>query len=169
MDDPGDRKVIGNSTSRFQFGANAGVSFGKASTSTSCFRAWASATTWLGSHAMFPFGGAGADGVFHPIYYNQTDYWTAKSYDPESPDYMVAANPDAKLFRIYGQEGNVSSNTRTSDKYLQNAAYLRIKNLTLGYTFPAKWMNKLSISRVQSLRQRGKSPHLHIAPQGLRP
>ena len=82
---------------------------------------------------------------------------------------MVAANPDAKLFRIYGQEGNVSSNTRTSDKYLQNAAYLRIKNLTLGYTFPAKWMNKLSISQF---RVYGSVENLHTftsLPKGYDP
>lgn len=168
VDDPGDRKVIGNSTSRFQFGANAGVSW-KGFDLDIMLQGVGKRDYWLGSHAMFPFGGAGTDGVFHSIYYNQTDYWTAKSYDPESPDYMVAANPDAKLFRIYGQEGNVSSNTRTSDKYLQNAAYLRIKNLTLGYTFPAKWMNKLSISQF---RVYGSVENLHTftsLPKGYDP
>ena len=53
---------------------------------------------------------------------------------------MVAANPGAELFRIYGQLENVGSNTRTSDKYLQSGAYMRIKNVTLSYTLPRKWL-----------------------------
>lgn len=40
---------------------------------------------------------------------------------------MKAKNPNAKLFRIYDQGNNVTSNTRASDKYIQNAAYLRVK------------------------------------------
>ena len=168
VDDPGDRKVIGNSTSRFQFGANAGVSW-KGFDLDIMLQGVGKRDYWLGSASLFPFGGAGADGVFWPIYYNQTDYWTAKSYDPESPDYMVAENPDAKLFRIYGQEGNVGSNTRTSTKYLQNASYLRIKNVTLGYTFPAKWINKLSINQF---RIYGSVENLHTftsLPKGYDP
>ncbi|MNT43677.1 hypothetical protein D3C72_1801620 [compost metagenome] len=34
-------------------------------------------------------------------------------------------------------------------KYLLNGAYLRIKNVSLGYTFPAKWTKKVSISRLR--------------------
>lgn len=34
-------------------------------------------------------------------------------------------------------------------RYLQNAAYLRIKNVTLGYTFPAPVLEKLKVSRVR--------------------
>ncbi len=62
---------------------------------------------------------------------------------------MVAANPEAKLFRIYNQENNVSYNTRTSDKYLQSAAYLRVKNITLGYTFPAALTQKVSVNQFR--------------------
>ncbi|MDE6263934.1 MAG: TonB-dependent receptor, partial [Paramuribaculum sp.] len=148
FDDPGDRKVLGNSTSRYQFGASAGVSW-KGIDFDILLQGVGKRDYWLGSTSLFPFGGAGADGVFWPLYYNQTDYWTAKSYDPQSPDYMVAANPEAKLFRIYNQENNVGYNTRTSDKYLQSAAYLRIKNITLGYTFPAALTQKVSVSQFR--------------------
>ena len=34
-------------------------------------------------------------------------------------------------------------------KYMQNAAYIRLKNLTLGYTLPTKWTQKVNISRVR--------------------
>ena len=62
---------------------------------------------------------------------------------------MVAANPDAQLFRIYGQEGNVGSNTRTSTKYLQDGSYLRIKNVTLAYTLPAQWLHPIHIQQLR--------------------
>ena len=34
--------------------------------------------------------------VFQPLFYNQTDYWSAVSYDPNDPDFMKAKNPNAK-------------------------------------------------------------------------
>ena len=87
---------------------------------------------WLNTAAIFPFGAYDQnERQFYPVYSNQTDYWTAKSYDPQSPDYMVPANPDAKLPRIYGQLENATSNMRVSDRYLQSASYMRIKNLQL--------------------------------------
>lgn len=146
VENPGDRKIIGNNRARFLYGANLGVSY-KGFALDVRLQGVAKRDVWIGGAGMFPFGGAGAgDAVFQPLYYNQTDYWTAKSYDPESPDYMVAANPDASLFRIYGQGNNVGSNTRTSDKYLQSGAYMRIKNLTLSYTFPHQLINKIGVN-----------------------
>ena len=148
VDDPGDRKIIGNSTQRYQFGASLGAGY-KGFDLSVMLQGVGKRDVNLGGAALFPFAGGGADGVFNPIYYNQTDYWRAKSYDPTSPDYMVAENPNAKLFRIYGQEGNVGSNTRTSDKYLQNGAYMRIKNVTLSYSFPARWMRPVGINQLR--------------------
>ena len=39
----------------------------------------------------------------------------------------------------------MGSNTRVSDKYLQNAAYMRIKNITLAYTLPKEWVRRAFI------------------------
>ncbi len=146
---PGDRKILGNTTPRFCYGANLGVSY-KGLALDVMFQGVGKRDVWLGGAAIYPFAGAGAgDAVFQPLYYNQTDYWTAKSYDPASPDFMVAANPDATLFRIYGQGNNVGSNTRTSDKFVASGAYLRIKNMTLSYTFPHKLINKIKLSDLK--------------------
>jgi hypothetical protein len=35
------------------------------------------------------------------------------------------------------------------DKYLINMAYLRLKNLTVGYTLPQKWTRKATIEKVR--------------------
>ena len=40
----------------------------------------------------------------------------------------------------------VGNNVRNSDFWLIPAAYFRLKSLTLGYTFPKKWVNKVGIS-----------------------
>ncbi len=148
LENPGDMKVIGNSTSRYQFGGNLGVGY-KGFDLNVMFQGVGKRDYVLGGSALYPFGGGGSDGVFWPLYYNQTNYWRAKSYDPESPDYMVAENPNAKLFRIYGQEGNVGSNTRTSTKYIQDASYLRIKNVTLSYSFPRELLDKCRLDQLR--------------------
>lgn len=140
VSDPGDSKIIGNNRARFQFGANIGATY-KGFSLDVRLQGVGKRDYWLSGSSIFPFAGSGsADAVFQPLFSNQTDYWTAKSYDPENSDYMVAKNPNAKLFRIYDQGNNVGSNTRVSDKYLQNAAYLRVKNITLGYTLPRHWV-----------------------------
>ena len=148
LENPGDREIIGNSTSRYQFGGNLGVSW-KGLDLNVLLQGVGKRDYWLGGAALFPFGAAGADGVFWPLYYNQTDYWSAVSYDPQSPDYMVAKNPDAKLFRVYGQDGNAGSNARVSDKYIQNAAYLRVKNVTLSYSLPSSLLRKVALDQLR--------------------
>jgi TonB-linked SusC/RagA family outer membrane protein len=148
VSDPGDRKVIGNNLPRYQFGANLGLSW-KGLDLDVQLQGVGKRDYVLGGTALYPFGGSGADGVFYPLYYNQTDYWTALSYDPADPNYMVAANPNAKLFRIYGQEQNIGSNTRTSTAYLQSAAYMRVKNVTLAYNFPAKILKPISVNGLR--------------------
>ena len=149
LDNPGDQKIIGNTTPRFRFGANLGVSW-KGVAIDLMLQGVMKRDVWIGGAGTYPFGGVGAgDAVFQPLYYNQTDYWSAKSYDPESPDYMVAKNPDAQLFRIYGQGNNVGSNTRTSDKFRKSGAYMRIKNLTVSYAFPKDLIGRARIADLK--------------------
>ena len=42
-----------------------------------------------------------------------------------------------------------NKNSRPSDRYVENGSYLRIKNLTLGYTLPAKLTEKAHLSSVR--------------------
>ena len=99
---------------------------------------------------MFPFAGSSAsDAVFQPIYYNQLDYWKPISTDPADPNYMIPENPNPTYYRLYGQVQNVGSNTRTSDKFLQNAAYLRVKNVTLSYVFPKNITQSIKLANLK--------------------
>ena len=42
-----------------------------------------------------------------------------------------------------------NENTRVSDRYIENGSYLRIKNITLGYTFPKQWIKNLGLENVR--------------------
>ena len=42
-----------------------------------------------------------------------------------------------------------NENTRVSDRYIENGSYLRVKNITLGYTFPKQWVKHI---RLENLR-----------------
>ncbi|MDR2773653.1 MAG: TonB-dependent receptor [Tannerella sp.] len=148
VDDPGDRKIIGNSTPRYQFGVTLGINYKNFDWSVIC-QGTGKRDYWLGNDAYFPFGGSAAnDAVFKGVFYNQTDYWTPK--DPENGDYSPV-NPNSWLPRIYEYTTStaIGSNSRQSDKYLSNAAYMRIKNMTLSYTIPELFMQKYRIDRLK--------------------
>ena len=149
LKNPGDRKIIGNNTSCYQFGANFGVNY-KGFDLSVMLQGVGKRDVWLGGAAMFPFGGSNAsDAIFQSLYYNQTDYWKPISEDPNDPNYMIPQNPNATYYRLYGQVQNVGSNTRVSDRFLQNAAYLRVKNITLSYVFPKYLTEKIQIKQLK--------------------
>ncbi len=149
LQDPGDRTIIGNSDARYQYGTNLGLNYAGFDLSV-MLQGVGKRDYWLSGYSIFPFGGMGAaSAVFQPIYSNQTDYWKPLSTIVGDPNYYVPANPDAKLFRIYNQMENIGSNTRISDKFLQNASYLRVKNITLSYTFPKEWIRKLQMHQFK--------------------
>ncbi|HXL00412.1 MAG TPA: TonB-dependent receptor [Dysgonamonadaceae bacterium] len=169
LTNPGDRKVIGNTTSRYQFGANIGVNY-KGWDLNAMLQGVGKRKAWIGGQAIFPFAGSSAsDAIFNPLYYNQTDYWKPISKDPSDPNYMVAQNPNATYYRLYGQVQNVGSNTRVSDKFLQNAAYLRIKNITLSYIFPKTLMEKIWVKQLKLFVSVENSGTLTSLPKGIDP
>ena len=43
----------------------------------------------------------------------------------------------------------MKKNTQLQSKYVQNAAYLRVKNIQLGYTFPMDWLRKISCQKLR--------------------
>ena len=57
-------------------------------------------------------------------------------------------NPDAGLPRpsLYGDPND---NDRISDRYIEDGSYLRVKNISLGYTFPKQMLSK---AKIESLR-----------------
>ena len=62
-------------------------------------------------------------------------------------DRWTPENPNASYPRMYYAQ---THNRRFSDFWIENAAYLRLKNVQLGYTFPQKWMRKFGINRLRA-------------------
>ena len=45
--------------------------------------------------------------------------------------------------------GDPNQNTRVSDRFVENDSYLRLKNITLSYTFPKQWLQKAQIENAR--------------------
>ncbi len=60
-------------------------------------------------------------------------------------------NPDAYFARprCCLSSGGYLKPAMVNDRYLQNLLYLRLKNLTVGYTLPKKWTTKAGIDKVR--------------------
>ena len=57
------------------------------------------------------------------------------------------ANPNASLPRAI--IGDPNDNKRISDRYVEDGSYLRMKNISFGYTFPKKWISKVGIENLR--------------------
>ena len=140
-DDHGDLKVIGNFTPRYQYSFRLGGDW-KGIDLDMFFQGVGSRSVWTQSAFVMPMM-RGADA----IYANQTDYWTE-----ENP------NPDAEFPRMYpGNAGRGTiavldlgnHNFYPQSKYLVNMAYLRFKNLTVGYTIPVDLSRKIYMQKAR--------------------
>ena len=61
-------------------------------------------------------------------------------------DRWTPENPNASYPRLYYAQ---THNRRFSDYWIENAAYLRLKNIQLGYTLPQQWMRSWGISKLR--------------------
>ncbi|MFD2905047.1 SusC/RagA family TonB-linked outer membrane protein [Sphingobacterium anhuiense] len=131
--EPGDRKVIGNSTPRYAFGFNMGADYKNF------------------DFSMFLQGVIKRD-VWQPGYYfwgATSNIWASTGLTQHmdyfrTADNMFGENLDAYYARpVFGTNKNQEVQTR----YLQNAAYIRLKNIQIGYTIDADALNKIGISK----------------------
>ena len=171
VDSPGDQKVIGNSTPRYNFGVNLGVSY-KGFSLSAILQGTAKRDVWIGGMSLFPFGGSAK--AYYPVFYNQTDYWEPMGscdgqYTENDREYWVAKNPDASLYRLYSNMQSHGSNQRASTKYLQNGAYMRLKNITLAYTFPKALISKVSLSALKVFVSAENLATISSLPKGYDP
>lgn len=73
--------------------------------------------------------------------------------DPTKPadDYrnLHVINPGSTIMPAM-QESDANQNfTRISDLLVEDASYIRLQNISIGYTFPKKWMNKIYINNLR--------------------
>ena len=74
------------------------------------------------------FWGASGDEWQSACFTEHLDYWT--------PEHTNAYYPKPYF-------GNIKKNQEVQSGYLQNAAYLRVKNVQVGYTLPKSWTKTL--------------------------
>ena len=98
----------------------------------------------LSAQFSYQLGGKYYDGTYQSLMHTQSSPGTAwhmdalKAWSPE--------NPDSDIPRL---DGDASVGQSTVDNYLISSNYLSVNNVTLGYTFPKKWTEKIG---VQGLR-----------------
>ena len=147
-DNHGDLVKIGNSTPRWQYSFRLGADW-KGFDIDLFFQGVGKREVWSQSAFVMPLT-RGADA----IYAWQTDYITEADYAAGNID-QNAAYP--RMWPGNAGQGVASSsildagknNFYPQDKYLMNLAYLRLKNLTVGYTLPQKLTRKATIEKVR--------------------
>lgn len=129
-DKPGDRKIIGNSTPRYNFGLNIDAAW-KGFDLKLFFQGTLKRDFWPDSDI---FWGASGVGKWWAVGY--TDH---KNYFRADANHPLGQNLNSYYPRADWGGGR---NTHAQTRYLQNAAYGRLKNITLGYTLPQRLCNK---------------------------
>ncbi|MEP6626363.1 MAG: TonB-dependent receptor [Ginsengibacter sp.] len=137
LDSMGDLRVIGNSNPRYAY-------------------AFTGSVDWKGLSFSFVIQGI-AKRDYAPT---QADvyFWGYSSYAQvtvfkQSLDYWTPSNPKAYYPAPYTNTGGAigafqNKSQQISDRYLQNAAYLRLKNLTVNYSLPSHVIKKLGLSKA---------------------
>ena len=86
-----------------------------------------------------------------------------------SSDGVKGWQDGATYHRYYGNLQNKSSNRRVQTHYLINAAYLRVKNITLGYTLPKSIVSKIGLSNAKVYCSGENLFTVSSAPSGFDP
>ncbi|MDR1225264.1 MAG: TonB-dependent receptor [Tannerella sp.] len=133
LDNPGDRKVIGNTTPRYSFGVNMNAEY-KGFDFVLFLQGVGKRDAWLTSNI---FWGIDADG----------SEWQANLFTLQS-DRWTEDNPDGYYPRYY-MSSQMRKNEQIQTRYLQNAAYLRVKNMQLGYTLPESLIRKIDCRKIR--------------------
>jgi len=136
IDDHGDLKVIGNITPRYLFGITLGADY-KGFDLSLFFQGVMKRDYFQGSYM---FWGNGKSMWESTAFKEHLDYFRD---DPSSP---LGLNLDSFYPRpIDGDWSGMGKNHETQTKYLQNAAYIRLKSLQIGYSLPSSFFNKTKL------------------------
>lgn len=162
VDDPGDLSVIGNSAPRFRFGLNLSAEWngfdvavflqgiGKRDFYPQSYLYW--------GFYQQPYSG----GQLHTFDFYRPTSDSEVDMAKHSQSYIAAGlanqNLDAKYPVLQSWLADKNLGTRIDQSmglaipqtgYMLNAAYLRVKNITIGYTLPQEWVRKAKLSRVR--------------------
>ena len=132
--------MIGNSNSHYFFGLNLAADY-KGFDIRILFQGVLKHDVWLSNEQ---FWGVTSNQWWSCGFYDHVDYFRA---EPSGlAGHQLAANLDSYYPRPVF---NTSKNQQTQTRYLQNAAYIRLKNLQLGYTLPTSLTGKIGLNRAR--------------------
>lgn len=123
VDDPGDRKVIGNNAPRYRYNITANFQY-KGFDLDLMFQGVGKRDYWLSSTSSYWGNGAGSWEVYN-------NSWTPERTDAKFPMYGSGTGS-------YAQTG-----------YLLDASYIKLKQVILGYTFPRALINKIGLEKLR--------------------
>jgi hypothetical protein len=127
LENHGDLKIIGYEVPRFNYGINGNVGY-KAFTLNLFFQGLMKYDylppngNWV---AFYPFNAG------HVENYYLTDTWSETNRDAYFPAPHISTN--------------TKQNVQPQSRYVQNAAYIRLKNLTFSYTLPNEFASKVGL------------------------
>lgn len=129
LNDHGDLKIIGNTTPKYSFGINLNAGY----------KGFGISTLFQGvGKRDFPMAGS-------------TYLFGGKNFFKEHLDYFNAQNPTGYLPRLTDvstKDYEVNSAYNTT-QYMLNAAYLRMKNLTVSYTFNNRMAKSIGLENLK--------------------
>ncbi|MEQ8552913.1 MAG: TonB-dependent receptor [Cyclobacteriaceae bacterium] len=131
LDDPGDQTIIAVEIPRYQFGVNSNFSY--KSISLNVF------FQGLLKHEYWPPNGNW--NAFYPYNAGHVEkYYLTETWSEDNPDAYFAA-PHIST--------NTKQNILPQSRYVQQGAYVRLKNVTLSYSLPTSLSSKVGLSNVQ--------------------
>jgi TonB-linked SusC/RagA family outer membrane protein len=136
LNDPGDQRIIGNSTPRFQFGLDLNTSW-KGFDARIFLQGVAKRDYWNGTPA---FWGSNRSNMWFII--GLTDH---VDYFRETDSNHLSANIDS----YYPRPLLSDKNQKPQTGYLQNAAFIRLKNISVGYTLPQHISNRFYVKNMR--------------------
>lgn len=131
--DDKDRQVLGNAFPRYTFGLNYNLE-------------------WKGFDLSFLVQGVGKRDMFlrgelvepfhsnysYVMYTHQLDFWTPTNTDAQWPRLSAP-----------GSASNTNNYQKSSDLYIFNASYIRLKNIQIGYTLPRSLTSKIGVQKCR--------------------
>ena len=132
----GDLKIIGNSTPRYTFGLTTNLNWGNFS--LSAFFQGVGKRDWYPSYGSTTFWGQ------YTVWYGVIPKSTLKNNWT-----LDGNNPDSYWPRYRGPMPYGERELQPQTRYLQNAAYIRLKSLTVSYSLPKDILEKLKGVNIQ--------------------
>ena len=124
--DENDKMALGNPFPWLTYGLNASVA-------------------WKGIDLQVFFQGVAGNEIYNALRIRTEGTGNSATLSTAMRNVWSASHPEGTIPNPFGCSNNFADNSR----YVESGAYLRLKNLQLGYTLPEKWTSRIKMSRCR--------------------